>query len=61
MPVRWRTYIFGLTCEKEKAVWNRKLRVMLVDEELLKRVLDMPTPRFEVRQPLPPSLPPSPP
>lgn len=47
MPVRWRTYIFGLTCEKEKAVWNRKLRVMLVDEELLKRVLDMPTPRFE--------------
>lgn len=47
IPVIWRTYIFGITCEKERAVWNRKLRIMLVDEAFLKSIPDMPTPYFE--------------
>lgn len=55
--VRMRTYVFGLTCEKEKSVWNRKLRVMMIDESLLKRIPDLPTPRFEVVIPPPPLVP----
>ncbi len=53
-PVRSAWYVFGLTCEKDPNVRINKIRVMIVEEELLERVgclakLQFERPRHDVR------------
>ncbi|KAL6071504.1 Transmembrane protein [Balamuthia mandrillaris] len=47
IPVKLEWYVFGLTCEKDEGVWNRKIRVMLISQRLLERIPDLPPPSLE--------------
>jgi len=37
-PVKMTTYVFGITCEKDKRVRLNKIRVMLIEKSLLERI-----------------------
>eukprot|EP01118_Nematostelium_gracile_P009489 TRINITY_DN3207_c0_g1_i1.p1 TRINITY_DN3207_c0_g1~~TRINITY_DN3207_c0_g1_i1.p1 ORF type:complete len:266 (-),score=46.80 TRINITY_DN3207_c0_g1_i1:67-864(-) len=47
IPTQSDWYCFALTCERSEKIKFRKVRVLLVKEKLLDKVLTMPTPKFE--------------
>eukprot|EP01118_Nematostelium_gracile_P009490 TRINITY_DN3207_c0_g2_i1.p1 TRINITY_DN3207_c0_g2~~TRINITY_DN3207_c0_g2_i1.p1 ORF type:complete len:265 (+),score=45.13 TRINITY_DN3207_c0_g2_i1:87-881(+) len=47
IPTQSDWYCFALTCERSKKIKFRKVRIILVKEKLLEKVLTMKTPKFE--------------